>query len=430
MRKPGQAKTANKKMKNWLLGLSVSLNLVLVGVLVFLNDRYGLWAKVQRVALVEGRLPGLVSPHDLNRNYQVRREMFRLDRNESEKVLMLGDSLTAQGEWNAMLGEPLVANRGIDGDTSAGVLARLGDDADFRGDAVVIWIGTNDVLHGGAAGPVAERIMEAARGKAEILKRNLTTKDTNLHEIGKIIDGKIIGTTESTTEQRGRCETRKLGKAEGRATESWPQRGAASGTMQVNEQPKVGPKGTQVAREAARESAEGSPSGARRAGASESTLGAGATESKEEAGQRLAGQAGAAFSNPSTSELARDSENLSLTHFASGPAFSPATSYPLPATAPEAQVFVLGIPPMATWWEGARERNATIREINARLAQGAEQNGYRFIELESVLADENGFLNGDMTSDGVHLSAKGYVAVLEKMKDGPLSGWRVQKNSI
>ena len=59
MRKPGQAKTANKKMKNWLLGVSVLLNLVLLGVLVFLNDRYGLWAKVQRVALVEGRVPGV-----------------------------------------------------------------------------------------------------------------------------------------------------------------------------------------------------------------------------------------------------------------------------------------------------------------------------------------------------------------------------------
>ena len=56
------------------------------------------------------------------------------------------------------------------------------------------------------------------------------------------------------------------------------------------------------------------------------------------------------------------------------------------------------------------------------LAKGAQGNGYRFIELESVLADENGFLRGDMTSDGVHLSAKGYVAVLEKMKNGPLRG--------
>jgi phenylacetate-coenzyme A ligase PaaK-like adenylate-forming protein len=80
------------------------------------------------------------------------------------------------------------------------------------------------------------------------------------------------------------------------------------------EQPKVGPKGE----------------------------GAGATESKDtesteiEAGQRLAGQAGTAFSNPSTSELARDSKNTSLLRSASGPASLPATSYPIPATAPQA----------------------------------------------------------------------------------------------
>jgi lysophospholipase L1-like esterase len=72
---------------------------------------------------------------------------------------------------------------------------------------------------------------------------------------------------------------------------------------------------------------------------------------------------------------------------------------------------------MARWWEGARERNATIREINALLAEGAKGNGYQFIELESLLADENGFLRGDMTSDGVHLSAKGYMAVIQKLKE-------------
>jgi hypothetical protein len=157
---------------------------------------------------------------------------------------------------------------------------RIGDDADFRGDTVVIWIGTNDVLQGGSAAPVAARIMEAARQKAD-LKKSFTTESTEDTEV--------------------------------------------------------------------------------------------------EVGQRLAGQAGAAFSNPSASELARDSENTSLTRSASGHASSlgtsyplpvtapkaptPAASYPLPVTAPEAQIFVLGIPPMATWWEGARERNAPIRSI-------------------------------------------------------------------
>ena len=46
------------------------------------------------------------------------------------------------------------------------------------------------------------------------------------------------------------------------------------------------------------------------------------TESTEGTeGLRLAGQAGAEFPNPSTSELARDSENTSLTRSANNPAF-------------------------------------------------------------------------------------------------------------
>ena len=124
-------KTKQDIMK-WVLGLSIGLNLALMGVGFFLNDRYGLLAKAGRVVLGEGRLLGIAATYEMNRNYQVRREIFRLDRNEVARVLMLGDSLTAQGEWNAMLGEPLVANRGIDGDTSAGLLARVGDDANSK----------------------------------------------------------------------------------------------------------------------------------------------------------------------------------------------------------------------------------------------------------------------------------------------------------
>jgi glycosyltransferase involved in cell wall biosynthesis len=82
------------------------------------------------------------------------------------------------------------------------------------------------------------------------------------------------------------------------------------------EQPKVGPKGE----------------------------GVGTTESKStdgEVGPCLDKPSGAAFSNPSTSEIARDSENTSLTRSASIPVSLPATSYPLPATlAPPDVVFL------------------------------------------------------------------------------------------
>jgi glycosyltransferase involved in cell wall biosynthesis len=55
-----------------------------------------------------------------------------------------------------------------------------------------------------------------------------------------------------------------------------------------------------------------------------------------EAGPCLDKPSGAVFSNPSTSELARDSENTSLIRSADDPASSPATSHSQHATAPEA----------------------------------------------------------------------------------------------
>jgi lysophospholipase L1-like esterase len=359
-------------------------------VVFFLNERYGLLAKAGRVVLGEGRVPGMAAPYEMNRNYQVRRGIFHLDRNEAARVLMLGDSLTAQGEWNAMLVEPLVANRGIDGDTSAGLLARVEDDADFRGDAVVIWIGTNDVLQGHAAGPVVENISKA------VVELKVRTADvTDQHE---------------------------------------------------NFEPRMARMGTD--------------------------------KGEEEAGLRSASQAGVAFLNPSTSGLAQDSAYTSPTRSASGPASAlradqsgkgsgggnqladsevffkdqsraglqmdseklldtrgaNATDTSGVQTGSESEsvvirdirgqnslkVFVFSVAPMARWWEGARERNGTIREINAALAANATGEGYVFVDLNPVLADGDGFLRGELTSDGVHLSAKGYEAVLEKLKESGL----------
>ena len=93
------------------------------------------------------------------------------------------------------------------------------------------------------------------------------------------------------------------------------------------EQPKVGPKGEGEGSTESKDTTE-------RLGGREMEQpefgpkgeGVGTTESKDtesteiEAGSLLAGQAGAAFSNSSTSELARDSENTSIIHSVDGPA--------------------------------------------------------------------------------------------------------------
>jgi lysophospholipase L1-like esterase len=252
-------------MKKLFIISSFTLNFVLIGGGLLLLYEKKILHKALRIIFYEGRVPYITPSYAMNRYYETRKALFKVQRDLDRPVLLLGDSHTAIPDWTALLGAPQIAARGIEGDTTIGLIARLRDYNDINSRNVVIWIGTNDVMQGEKAKGVAKRIMEAARRKADVLKKSFTTESTG-----------------------------------------------------------------------------------------------------------------------------------------------------------DTEIFVLGIQPMATWVERGMERNATIREINALLVEGAKENGYQFIELESLLADENGFLRGDMTSDGVHLSAKGYEAVLEKMKESGL----------
>lgn len=72
-------------------------------------------------------------------------------------------------------------------------------------------------------------------------------------------------------------------------------------------------------------------------------------DNPEAVGLRFA--AGAAFSNPSTSELSRDCENISRTRSASAPASSPAITYAPPATS--AKPIVFGCYGAARWEKGS-----------------------------------------------------------------------------
>ena len=154
-----------------------------------------------------------------------------------------------------------------------------------------------------------EEVSSAEWRVTRVEEKNSTTNHTNLHERGEKVS--------TTIERQGWRENRKLGKAEGRATESWPQRGAASRTMQVKEQPKVGPKGE----------------------------GVGTTESndtdihgflKSQQGDAQVTCAGASEPDSLSSELADSPVSESPTRSESAPAPSPATSYAPPVTAPQA----------------------------------------------------------------------------------------------
>jgi lysophospholipase L1-like esterase len=91
-----------------------------------------------------------------------RRAMWARQREQDRgAVVFLGDSIT-QGWGDAMGGAfpgMKVANRGIDGDTSRGVLIRLEDDVlSLKPRAVVLLIGTNDLEEGATPDTIASNL--------------------------------------------------------------------------------------------------------------------------------------------------------------------------------------------------------------------------------------------------------------------------------
>lgn len=86
---------------------------------------------------------------------------FAQDPLECGDTVMLGDSLTERFDWQSSINASgSIRNRGIAGDTSDGVLARLGELHAARPRAVFLMIGTNDLWTSNSPREVAENIEE------------------------------------------------------------------------------------------------------------------------------------------------------------------------------------------------------------------------------------------------------------------------------
>ncbi|MFV7790760.1 GDSL-type esterase/lipase family protein [Aliarcobacter lanthieri] len=77
-----------------------------------------------------------------------------MEQNNDITTMMLGDSITDEGEWSELLGMK-VQNRGISGDTTDGVLDRL-NTVSHNIKQVFIMIGVNDIMRGKSAEYVFE----------------------------------------------------------------------------------------------------------------------------------------------------------------------------------------------------------------------------------------------------------------------------------
>ena len=102
--------------------------------------------------------------------YKHRKSQFeQLMNNERYETMMLGDSITDEGQWDELLNNTKVQNRGISGDTTDGVIDRLNSVS--KGiKQVFIMIGVNDIM----------RAREVDEIFANYLKIIQTFKDKNI----------------------------------------------------------------------------------------------------------------------------------------------------------------------------------------------------------------------------------------------------------
>lgn len=80
--------------------------------------------------------------------YDSRVAYFKQLPKKKKPVIFLGDSMTEWADWNELTGLGNVLNRGIAGDITPGLLARVEEVARHRPKQVFILIGTNDISKG------------------------------------------------------------------------------------------------------------------------------------------------------------------------------------------------------------------------------------------------------------------------------------------
>ena len=83
-----------------------------------------------------------------NSYYQGRMEVFNSLGGLKKATVFLGNSITERGQWSELLPGEMIMNRGIGGDNTFGVLARLGDVTNYKPKRIFLLIGINDLGRG------------------------------------------------------------------------------------------------------------------------------------------------------------------------------------------------------------------------------------------------------------------------------------------
>lgn len=80
--------------------------------------------------------------------YTERVSLFKLVETQNVDAVFIGDSITERSLWNELFPGKLIVNRGIERDTSMGLLKRLEGIIDLKPKQIFLMIGVNDLIYG------------------------------------------------------------------------------------------------------------------------------------------------------------------------------------------------------------------------------------------------------------------------------------------
>jgi lysophospholipase L1-like esterase len=177
---------SNSKITRLLLFTSVVINVILI---VFLGIKY----------LSSGNT---IKPNKSNAQHHYtdsvtyfigRDEVLAKLPNDSNEVIMLGNSLTHNFEWHEIFTDVNIKNRGINGDVTLGVLQRLAEITESKPSKIFIEIGINDIQQGYSVDEILKNYTNILQNinnqspSTKIYVQNILPTDVNLFGSNKNI---------------------------------------------------------------------------------------------------------------------------------------------------------------------------------------------------------------------------------------------------
>lgn len=112
--------------------------------LIFIIAALFIFIKLGGISYVSAKFES-ETKYDENPHYNERMSLFKSIDIHENSIVFVGDSITQRGLWNELFPNELVINRGINSDTTDGVISRVSEIVASSPSKIFLMVGVNDI---------------------------------------------------------------------------------------------------------------------------------------------------------------------------------------------------------------------------------------------------------------------------------------------